>query len=73
MKLGRYDRPARRKRKQMDPNSLKAVAKQHGMAVGTLKNRVHLLRRAGFSREDAIRIAVETPIGPRGRPRKDQT
>lgn len=73
MKLGRYDWPASRKRKQRNPNSLRAIADRHGMPLGTLKSRVHLLRKDGHTREDAIRIAVETPIGPRGRPRKDET
>ncbi len=71
MKIGKYDRPVGRKHHKQNPNSLRAIAHRHGMALGTLKSRVHLLQKAGHSRDDAIRIAIETPVGPRGRPRRE--
>lgn len=72
MKLGRHDIPSSStKRRQRDPNSMRAIAERHGMAMGTLKSRVHLLRKEGYSRDEAIRIAIETPVGTRGRPRKE--
>lgn len=49
--------------------SLAVLAERHGMPLSTLKTRLKKLIDRGIDREKAIRLALEHPIGPQGRPR----
>lgn len=51
-------------------DSLTYHARTSGIPLGTLKTRVRKLIDKGIDRERAIEIALKTPIGPQGRPRK---
>lgn len=58
-----------RKRSRRQPGSLASLAAEAGMPLGTLKSRVKTLVDRGYDRDKAIKLALETPIGPQGRPR----
>jgi len=71
MRMTARDRAEPLIKKGISPNkkSLAALAEQHGMPLGTLKTRVKKLTDRGVDREKAIQLALESPIGPQGRPR----
>ncbi|OLO05074.1 hypothetical protein BTW07_05515 [Salinicola socius] len=50
--------------------SLNAKAIINNVPLGTLKTRIRKLIDSGIERERAIEIALNRPIGPQGRPRK---
>lgn len=71
MRMTARDRtePLIKKSAKPQRHSLAYLAKLHDMPLGTLKTRVKKLTDQGMARNQAIRLALEKPIGPQGRPR----
>lgn len=71
MRITTRDRAEPLIKKSVTPKkqSLAHLAEMHGMPLGTLKTRVKKLTDQGMEREKAVRLALQNPIGPRGRPR----
>ncbi|OLO08489.1 hypothetical protein BTW08_07085 [Salinicola sp. MH3R3-1] len=72
MRMTSRDRAEPLIRKGTGPNkeSLAYLAQLHDMPLGTLKTRVKRFIDQGIDRDKAIRLALECPIGPQGRPRQ---
>jgi len=72
MKMTSRDRTEPLLKQAINPNkkSLAYLAQLHDMPLGTLKTRVKKMTERGIDRDKAVRLALETPIGPQGRPRQ---